>query len=142
RRRPLRARGRRRRVRAVSLARRPDRGGAVLRWSRVRAFDTQIVVAIVVAGVSAACRSSAPICEQAEFDACTPCANDKDCNAASQHGEVCAPDLQCWPPNELQTVTVNWTIGGQPANATTCQGKPSEFDIFFDHVDTLKPDTI
>jgi len=50
--------------------------------------------------------------------------------------------MQCWPSNVLQTVTVYWTIGGQPANATTCQNLPSELDIFFDHTDTLKPDTI
>jgi hypothetical protein len=102
------------------------------------------VVAIAIAGVSTACTGSdqAPICEQAQFDECTSCAQDKDCDSASQRGEVCAPDMQCWPPSELQTVTVNWTIGGQPASAATCAGLPSELDVIFDNRQTLKPDTI
>jgi hypothetical protein len=102
----------------------------------------QSLVAIAVAGVLPACSDSTPICEQAEFDVCAPCAQDKDCSAASERGEVCAPDMECWPPNELQTVTVYWTIGGQPATATTCQGLPNELDVVFDNAFTLKPDTI
>jgi hypothetical protein len=97
-------------------------------------------LAIVVAGASTAC-SSGPICEQAEFDVCTSCAQDKDCDSASARGEVCAPDMQCWPPSVLQTVTVNWTIGGQPADATTCANLPTELRVNFDD-DGLMPDGI
>jgi hypothetical protein len=39
--------------------------------------------------------------------------------------------MQCWPSNELETVTVNWTVGGQPASATTCVGLPSELGVEF-----------
>jgi hypothetical protein len=98
------------------------------------------VVAILVAG-STACGTTSPICEQGRFDVCTSCALDKDCESASARGEVCAPDEQCWPTSVLQTVTVTWTIGGQPANATTCATLPAELVVSFDDLG-LMPDGI
>ena len=100
----------------------------------------RILVAIVLAG---ACTNSesVPVCEQDYFDACTSCARDQDCGAASQRGEVCAPDMQCWPPSELQTMTIRWTIGGQPASAATCQNLARYFDVNFEP-NGLKPDGI
>lgn len=49
--------------------------------------------------------------------------------------------MQCWPPGVLHTLTVTWTIGGQPANATTCANLPSELVVSFDN-SGLMPDEI
>jgi hypothetical protein len=94
----------------------------------LRTRSIRAVVAIVVAAISTACTNSdeTPLCDQGVDDVCMPCTQDTDCKAASQPGEVCASDGACWPPNEVGTVMVNWTIGGEPANATTCEGLPSE----------------
>ena len=95
-------------------------------------------VFVIVIG---ACASSPPICEQANFDVCTSCTQDKDCDSGSERGEVCAPDMQCWPPGVLHTLTVTWTIGGQPANATTCAKLAGELVVSFDNTG-LMPDEI
>jgi hypothetical protein len=95
------------------------------------------LVAIVVAGVATACTNNdnARVCEYgwaySGYPECATCAKDEDCGSASQPGEVCASDATCWPPNELRTVTVNWTIGGQPANVTTCSALPNELTVEF-----------
>ena len=36
--------------------------------------------------------------------------------------DVCARTHECLAPDQVHSVTVHWTIGGQPANATTCTG--------------------
>jgi hypothetical protein len=94
----------------------------------------QTVVAFVVAGVATACTNfGPPVCEQGGgYDHCSSCAQDTDCITASELGEVCAQDAQCWPPDKLRTVVVGWTIGGQPANAMTCAGLPTEVGVEFE----------
>jgi hypothetical protein len=36
--------------------------------------------------------------------------------------DVCARTHECLAPDQVHSVTVHWTIGGQPASATTCAG--------------------
>jgi hypothetical protein len=98
----------------------------------------QTVVAFVVAAVATACTNNndnPSFCEygyaNSGYPECRTCTKDKDCGSASQPGEVCASDATCWPPDQLHTVTVNWTIGGQPANVTTCIAVPSQLDAEF-----------
>lgn len=50
----------------------------------------------------------------------TLCHQDTQCEA----GEVCARNDGCWPPSEIREVHVTWTVGGMPANATTCDAAP------------------
>ncbi len=102
----------------------------------------RVLPIVIAAGLTACGSSSGPICEQAEYDVCTSCARDQDCATASARGEVCAGDMQCWPPSVLRTVTLSWTIGGQPANTTTCANLPSELNVSFDNSVGLMPDGI
>ena len=46
----------------------------------------------------------------------TLCHQDTQCTA----GNVCARNEGCLPPSEIREVHVTWTVGGMPANATTC----------------------
>ncbi len=55
----------------------------------------------------------------------TTCEADADCG-----GEVCARDGECLPSSEIRGVKVTWTIGGRPADATSCATAP-EFYIDF-----------
>ncbi len=40
-------------------------------------------------------------------------------------GEVCARIGGCTPADQIRAVHINWTLSGQPANATTCDATPS-----------------
>jgi hypothetical protein len=104
--------------------------------------STSLLAVVFAAAASACTGNDVPVCDEANYDACTSCTRDSDCAGASQRGEVCAPDMQCWPPDMLRTVTVTWTIAGQPANATTCANLPSELGVMFDNAVSLKPDTL
>lgn len=54
------------------------------------------------------------------------CNVDTDCGS----GQVCARTGECLAPSEVRTVHVTWTIGGAPANATTCASSPDlELDL-------------
>ena len=46
------------------------------------------------------------------------CTVDSECSG----GDVCAHTHECLPPGQVHSVTIHWTIGGQPASATTCTG--------------------
>lgn len=43
------------------------------------------------------------------------CNSDGDC-----HGNVCARDGFCYPPETVRSVKTTWTILGRPATASTC----------------------
>jgi len=37
---------------------------------------------------------------------------------------VCARDGLCYPPEDIHAIHVSWTVGGAPANVSTCAGTP------------------
>lgn len=45
-----------------------------------------------------------------------PCTTSAECAG----GDVCARDHECLAPGDARSVLVRWTVGGQPANATSC----------------------
>src|SRR5882757_7793810 len=49
------------------------------------------------------------------------CEQDSDCKS----GDVCARSSECFPAEQVRHIAVLWTIGGQPASATTCAGHES-----------------
>ncbi len=53
------------------------------------------------------------------------CSADSDCG-----GDVCARDGECLPASEIKAVKVVWTIGGAPADATSCASNP-DFYLYF-----------
>ncbi len=46
------------------------------------------------------------------------CMIDGDCSG----GEVCAHTHECLSPDQVHSVTIHWTIGGQAPTAATCTG--------------------
>lgn len=48
------------------------------------------------------------------------CFVDAECSS----GEVCARDGLCWQAEDVRAVKTGWTIGTQPASATTCARYP------------------
>jgi hypothetical protein len=48
------------------------------------------------------------------------CAADSDCYGA----EVCSNLHRCYDEDQLERVSVHWTIDGQPASATNCASSP------------------
>jgi hypothetical protein len=67
-------------------------------------------LALVLLLTAAACggSSNAPM----YCDANTPCTGN----------DVCARTHECLAPDQVHSVTIHWTLGGQPPTATTCAG--------------------
>jgi hypothetical protein len=53
-----------------------------------------------------------------------------DTNADCTGGDVCGRNGECLPASEVRTLRLTWTIGGQPASATTCANHP-DLEVFF-----------
>jgi hypothetical protein len=49
------------------------------------------------------------------------CSDDAPCPS----GEACSRLGQCYPPEQLRYVSVNWTMNGMPASADTCASLPT-----------------
>lgn len=48
------------------------------------------------------------------------CTND----AACRNGQVCARSGGCYPPSQIRSIQVTWTLDGQPASSETCGASP------------------
>jgi len=48
------------------------------------------------------------------------CHQDADCGAA----KVCGRDRACYPPENIGTARVTWTLHGSPASVSTCAAMP------------------
>lgn len=87
--------------------------------------STRRVLVVVVVGALAACSSGDGLktCEDEEIGPgdCKACGQDNPCG----NGETCAADESCWPPSDLDQITVTWTVDGQPASAATCASIPN-----------------
>jgi hypothetical protein len=59
------------------------------------------------------------------------CQSDSDCS----DGNVCARDESCWPSDDIYSVKITWTIGGQPAGSDTCSQFPDFFVNFYSQVE-------
>lgn len=55
------------------------------------------------------------------------CAQDSDCQA----GSVCVRAGQCFPQDQVRSIAVVWTVGGQPASDASC-GTHVNFTLQFD----------
>jgi hypothetical protein len=50
------------------------------------------------------------------------CQVDTDCGGGS--GQICTRTRECLPPSQVRAVHTLWTVGGDPASATTCASVP------------------
>nr|HEX4312391.1 hypothetical protein [Kofleriaceae bacterium] len=90
--------------------------------------------------VLAGCGPSATPCQDCFVDAAVsmPPTEPGSCTDTScGTGNVCANDGSCYPASEIRVLHVTWTVGGQPANATTCATEP---DLMLDMTSTSDPD--
>jgi hypothetical protein len=55
------------------------------------------------------------------------CEQDTDCSG----GQICARDMECIAPADTRGVKTTWTIGGQPADATSCGAMPNFYINFY-----------
>lgn len=73
-----------------------------------------VVAAVAVVGLLAGCPAGGSNGTGGE------CNYDVECD----EGDVCARDRSCAPAASVREVITRWTVGGQPATATTCAPHP------------------
>ena len=75
-----------------------------------------VSIAIVVSSLGALGACGGP--QGGNNDQGPYCTTDGDCPG----GTICAHDDECLPPDQVHAVVIHWTIGGLPADATSCAG--------------------